>query len=184
MGPAVHRSDKPPSLAPDPLRLKVAFPARGVPRSAAATQAPSSCHTPKGERNPDPSRGLEPAVGDSGAGDPDDRAAPPRFADDGGWPHGVVGGGISGGKADCNTAVRDHNDSRDKRPYGKWGNDKSVDGIQSGRGGASVSRGGTGQPAPIMAGYSHCWLEVLDRAANKKPRLLQQPGFPVPVLGD
>jgi hypothetical protein len=84
--------------------------------------------------------------------DRDDRGVLRDFVGGGDWPPAVVGDAISGGNAGCNIAARDHNDSTGKKPCDKAESNIPVDEKRFDKGRASVSRGRTGQPAPIMAG--------------------------------
>src|SRR2546426_20546 len=123
------------------------------PRRAQAAAARSSWHTPKSEGKIDLSRELS-SAGGTLVGGGDGRGAPrgQDFGDSGGWPHGAAGGGISRGNASCNNAGRGHSDGRDRTPHHREGNDKRVGEKPWNKRPAPVSRGRSGQPAPIMAG--------------------------------
>ena len=86
------------------------------------------------------------------AGGRDDRHAPRRSVDSGGWPRGAGDGGIFPGNGDGNNAGRGHSEGRDKTPRHREESDTRAGEKLRNKQPAPVSRKGTGQPATIMAG--------------------------------
>ena len=159
--PGVRRPDTRPSR---PVPQGGMRPVRGPgwalewPRGAHEPEALSDSHREKQEGKIDLSRELSIAGGTRvGAGD--GRGAPRGrdFVDSGGWPRGAGDGGIFGGNGGCSNAGRGHSGGRDKTPRRKKESDTHTGERLWNKQLAPVSRGSTGQPAPIMAG----WLSLL-----------------------
>jgi hypothetical protein len=149
--PDVRRSGTRPSRRGFLPRVRGKDRGPGWPRSAHGPEARSGSHREKPEGKIYPSRGRAGASGIR-AGGRDGPAALQGTADGGGWPRGAGSEELSHGNGGCNNAGPGHNAGRDKTPYRREESDRHADERLWSRLPAPVSRGSTGQPAPIMAG--------------------------------
>ena len=123
----------------------------GGPPRAHEPEARSGWHKGRNEGKIDPSRGFS-SVGGTLVGGRDDRRVHRESVGDGGWLPGAGGDGIFHDIAGCNIAGHDHSEGRGRTPYRREESDTRAGERPWNMQSAPVSRGSTGQPAPVMAG--------------------------------